>query len=486
MFHLISQQMEYYKGKGNKWNLSWYYLRLLAFNMKISRFFDYPYEIIWREIVRLLHCYKLETIMHDTEKTKQHPAWLKAMQNGAIGEARAKAFLLDRFWVLERSVDIDGADFIIQRRLTGRNLLDREAPRLGVIQVKYFGTHTTQHFVHLEYVVDENNEPRNEFFLLCFTGNEESPRSFLISAKDIFEKFPKATKNDNDGFAISYSLVTSSSDFAIINPKLALDRIEKRLEFAEFSKNRHFISWALPSSKTELSAISPEYSEQIDNWWGDIPTGFEEIKRSARSAIFDVEEILNFLQKLTQETDPLKAEEIIDDIRYNCRDGLGGWSISLPDNLYDEDFFAVCRKHKEVYESLKNDGLLNSFLNIKNELRDRLVQDLENHFPVGANVAHFFSFSYNPDNFKILSFNSEFIEKEDFLKKYPKSDSRSIEGITKHSRGRIEYAWFPGSYSSINKDEKIDMHWFRLQNFWLYYRCLDTIFSLKYYDEFDL
>jgi hypothetical protein len=60
------------------------------------------------------------------------PAWLKAAQNGSIGEARARAFLLDRFWVLERSVDIDGADFIIQRRLTQATLLDRTPPRLDI------------------------------------------------------------------------------------------------------------------------------------------------------------------------------------------------------------------------------------------------------------------------------------------------------------------------------------------------------------------
>jgi hypothetical protein len=44
------------------------------------------------------------------------PVWLKVMEHGAAGEARTKAFLLDRFWVLERSVDIDGADFLIQPR----------------------------------------------------------------------------------------------------------------------------------------------------------------------------------------------------------------------------------------------------------------------------------------------------------------------------------------------------------------------------------
>jgi hypothetical protein len=41
------------------------------------------------------------------------PTWLKLVEHGSIGEARTPAFLLDRFWVLERSVDIDRADFLI-------------------------------------------------------------------------------------------------------------------------------------------------------------------------------------------------------------------------------------------------------------------------------------------------------------------------------------------------------------------------------------
>ena len=82
-----------------------------------------------------------------------HPAWLKAMQNGSIGEARSKAFLIDRFWLLERSVDIDGADFIIQRRLTKKNLLDKEAPRLGVVQAKFFGRPTVHLLVTLLFQI---------------------------------------------------------------------------------------------------------------------------------------------------------------------------------------------------------------------------------------------------------------------------------------------------------------------------------------------
>ncbi|AJS58191.1 hypothetical protein [Paenibacillus sp. IHBB 10380] len=66
------------------------------------------------------------------------PHWLLRMENGGLAEARTKAFLMDRFWILERSVDIQGADFIIQRRLTSQNILDATPPRFGVIQVKYY------------------------------------------------------------------------------------------------------------------------------------------------------------------------------------------------------------------------------------------------------------------------------------------------------------------------------------------------------------
>ena len=76
---------------------------------------------------------------------KGNSNWLKIMQNGTIGEARAKAFLIDRFWILERSVDIDGADFIIQRRITKSNILDRNPPRFGVVQVKFFDSEMTKH-----------------------------------------------------------------------------------------------------------------------------------------------------------------------------------------------------------------------------------------------------------------------------------------------------------------------------------------------------
>lgn len=92
--------------------------------------------------------------------------WLKSMQNGSIGEARTKSFLIDRFWILERSVDIDGADFLIQRRLHNKNILDLEPPRFGVVQSKFSQDHNTYHYINKEWILDKDSEPQLEFF--CF------------------------------------------------------------------------------------------------------------------------------------------------------------------------------------------------------------------------------------------------------------------------------------------------------------------------------
>jgi hypothetical protein len=232
-----------------------------------------------------------------------------------------------------------------------------------------------------------------------------------------------------------------------------------------------------------LNAIQPEYTEPIENWYGDIPSAFKDIKKIAQRTMLNVEEIYNFLKQLTEETDPLKAEEIIEDIAYHCRDGLGMWSISIPNDLYDQGFFTVCKRHKEVYNNLKNDGLLDSFLNMKNELRNRLMQYIEPLIPLDGNSVHLFSFTYDPNTLKILTFDSQIIKKDDFIKTYSKPNSQSLEGITEHSEGNIKYAWIPGVYGSLSKDEKLNIDWYRNRDFMLYYNCLDAVFSHKYYDD---
>ena len=65
----------------------------------------------------------------------------KREENGAKGESLTQSILLSRFWVLLRSTDIDGADFLVQRRSNSLEALRQRAHGIdifGIIQSKYF------------------------------------------------------------------------------------------------------------------------------------------------------------------------------------------------------------------------------------------------------------------------------------------------------------------------------------------------------------
>ena len=249
--------------------------------------------------------------------TSDTPAWLKAAQNGSIAEARTKAFLLDRFWVLERSVDIDGADFIIQRRLTRTNLLDRTPPRLGVIQVKFFASLATTQYIPREYVQDSNGEVRPEFFVMCHSGEEE-PIIYLITAQDLVQHFELVSdgKVQEGSYRIGGTQLFSSKQFVVGSRRLALNRIEHSLQAADFTRNRSFMSWLLPSARLEPEAIDPVYREPLENYWGDIPKEFLKLKQTAREALFTLEDIHEKFAGIVESTDPEKAFELLEDIAY--------------------------------------------------------------------------------------------------------------------------------------------------------------------------
>jgi len=424
---------------------------------------------------------------------KALPPWLKAMQNGTIAEARSKAFLLDRFWVLERSVDIDGADFIIQRRITNKNILDREAPRLGVVQVKYFGTANTTHYVHKQYVVDSKNELRSEFFLICHTGDEEEAQSFLLTSQDINDHFVASGEPGSEKFRIPYDKVVTVGQFKITNRKRVLDRIEHQLELADFVQNRRFLSWALPSAIIDLDAILPIYREPIDNWWGDIPESFKELKETARSAMITVEEVYELLRKITEEADPMEAERIVEDVAYECRDGLGRWSIALPGKLGSPDFFTVCKQHREMVEKLKGDGMLDAFLDIKKTIREKIIGFITPHLPIEPNIVHRFVIHYDSNALVVKDVESFFIPATVFFD-VPSTLNRfdhveigvsDYSGIDDAQSGRLDCHWLPGRYgfSDIQK-ENLPQAYYE-SDFSFYRYCLDEIYRLKYGDPLE-
>ncbi|MDB6105353.1 MAG: hypothetical protein JWO52_5352 [Gammaproteobacteria bacterium] len=411
------------------------------------------------------------------------PAWLKAVQNGSIGEARTRAFLLDRFWVLERSVDIDGADFIIERRLTRQTLLDRAPPRFGVVQVKFFASAGTTQYVHEEYVKDPEGKPRSEFFLICHTGDEEEARAFLMTAQDIVDTFEVVTEGTREGkYRIGGAQLLGSNQFAISNRRRALDRVERALQAADFATNRSFMSWLLPSARLDAAAIDPLYREPIDNNWGDIPTGFLDLKKTAQRAMFDLEEIHEKLGKIVESTDPEDAFKVLKKVDYECRSGYG-WNVSLPDDLFNSDFQQVAREHKEKVTALRSRGLLDAFLGFNETLKNQFAMFLAPLMPIAGDRAHVVSVRYDPETLTNVFVQSRVEDAEKYWDGTANQAVRRADGVIEAKPGLIRYWWIPGIYAA--DEALIAKGWesYVKEKFWSPYRDLmNALYAIHFGD----
>ncbi len=418
------------------------------------------------------------------------PPWLKAMQNGAIGEARAKAFLLNRFWVLERSVDIDGADFIIQRRLSGKNILDSQAPKLGVIQVKFYGTEATTHYIHKEYVVNEKHEPRIDFFLLCHSGEENDESTFLITSEEIVKNFPLSNIQGSDKYRISFPKILTGG-FIVKNKTRALDRIEHALSLADFKSNRIFLSWALPSVRADLEGIEPVYKEDISNWYGDLPTSFFNYKKTVQKAMADVEEVYELLSQLAVEHEPMNAVHIVDEIAFKCHTGYG-WNIPLPDELDNEDFFDACRQHKEIVSNLKSIGLLDAYIDFKKEIKKAFFSNIKKQFPIHKNQVCAVSIYYDFDDLSLKKLNVTILDATDYFKCPAKPnqygmvdigtfDYAKVVNISTH---HIELYFMPGRYGGFKSKNDEDLfEEYLMTDFSVFKECMEKIYALKFVQD---
>lgn len=364
------------------------------------------------------------------------PAWLTRMENGNIGEARTKAFLLDKFWVLERSVDIHGADFIIQQRLTSRNILDVNPPRLGVIQVKFYQDEKTAQYVHKEYVLNNEGEPREEFFLMIHTGNEDSARRFLISAKEIADNFEIAgcEKVNADHYYLPGNRIINNDRFEVKLVELALKQIDIALTLADFKQNRRFLSWFLPSVDIDPTHIEYEYTIDLDNSWGDISQEIYKIKKSIQSRIYDMEEVTIQLNEVLRETNPEKILETLETLYLSH-----GEKFKFPNDYYDQDMHYTVLEHKRKIHNLKTEGILDAYLIIFKELGNYICSDLVSEMKLDNEKAYILEIRYNSKNLKEYFFSSRIIDYHELV-------TDEIAGVLTSEPGRIEAFWVPGRY----------------------------------------
>lgn len=313
------------------------------------------------------------------EELKKDIPWLKRMENGAIGESRTKSFLLDRFWVLERSVDIEGADFLIQRKLFRDELFNKTPSVLGIIQVKFYDSENTSHYIPLDYFLD-NNEPRKDFFVILNTGKEDDWAMFFLSADDLNNDF---TKTEHKGKQCVYlpGKQVLLEKYKINSRAQCLNRIENSLTYADFKANRKFLlSNHFVYEKNHINeGIEPIYQEYIPNDIDNIKQDFIHIKKEAQSSIYRLEDIIEIYKDLMETTDPEKAIEIIEDLDSETSSSYNSWScnrsLSWKDDILKENLENAINFHKYVYGLLKKDGLLD-YSNKNKEILYREVSNL--------------------------------------------------------------------------------------------------------------
>lgn len=303
--------------------------------------------------------------------------WLKAMENGGLGEARAKAFLMDRFWVLERSVDVEGADYLVQRRLTAQNFMDQAPPRLGIVQVKFIQDGNTSISIHKSYVCDAKGAPYNEFFLLVFTGREDHEKCYLLSSTEILKEFAERIDGDRTLLQIKGSKLIETSNYEVLQKRRALDRIEHALINADFMSNRRFLGGS-SYVKISLDQIDADLLAPLDNQYGDIRKIFFEEKKKLQSTFFDIEEVVEAMQKMLRTTDPEEALRLYDDvIAQHIGGSFGRNTIYFSCDFFnDEDFFATVKNHKARLAKLRELGVEGSYFKLLELFENTVVQRL--------------------------------------------------------------------------------------------------------------
>jgi len=165
----------------------------------------------------------------------------KREENGRSGESLTQSILLSRFWVLKRSADIDGADFLVQRQCDDLEEVRRRAHEiqiLGIVQSKYFEK-SNQVKVQKDYVLDKN-QPRKEFFCSLHTHDEEGENvHYFFSAEDIVNEFEVSLCEKYYWFALTEE--RKYTNYKNQKNRFILDKIESGMNQAEGNANKGFI-----------------------------------------------------------------------------------------------------------------------------------------------------------------------------------------------------------------------------------------------------
>jgi hypothetical protein len=197
--------------------------------------------------------------------------WQEIEPHKAIGLQRTISLLRERFWVLCQFIDINetGPDCAIQRKITWGNLMDKNPARFGIVKSVYYTSEETIHLLPKDYVLDENNIPRRDFFLLAHADVDNTSTIYFLTAKMIADSFLMAEENT---FSLPGSAVLNDSYLVSTKEKM-LAKMEYEVQETDFVSNRLFFAsrtpdWTttLPDALPALPFKEPVRQQLIEKW----------------------------------------------------------------------------------------------------------------------------------------------------------------------------------------------------------------------------
>lgn len=296
------------------------------------------------------------------------------MEHGATGEARTKAFLLDRFWVLERSVDIDGADFLIQLRSLSTRFTDASPPRVGIVQAKYYQDRSTTQYIPCHYVVDDKGEPLKGFFAVLHVGKEDRAEMYLLSSREIVDTLDQSKDGPPRYIAGSKAL---DEKFRVLNRQQALDKIQHELARRSSSESFRFLDQVnIPYRKIEKSDIDFAYTLPIPNSQADIPRAFYNYRDKLRSLLYDMEEALVTIDNILKTTAPhvaLQELEKLEQYRSSSHFSDGLTFSSYKCDLDWDDLKDGLKEHDKAIGALDKVSKRAAFLHLSGLVKQELI-----------------------------------------------------------------------------------------------------------------
>ncbi|HDR7641194.1 hypothetical protein [Bacillus wiedmannii] len=255
--------------------------------------------------------------------------WITSKMNGLIGEFRTKTLLLNNgFWVSERPLDTNGADFIIQKGELNKDLLHVHSPSLAFVQCKYISSTSTDIELDTKYIYNVNKKKelvsKNGFLLIIHHDDCNGKQHMkCLTAHNIDWYYKRGIFND--------SLITSKNESELVKKVNITIKIKNLLNYESWDTEKSIIDkinkellWhELISKINKEKFMGPEPKET------DIEGNFREnseiinalmtVRFSAYNLLEHAADYVVQLKRIINETDPYQyedAEGVTTDIKY--------------------------------------------------------------------------------------------------------------------------------------------------------------------------